>query len=281
MNNNNNYSVKIINVTPEMAQAFINSNKRNRKISEHRVTKYAKDMERGMWSPATMLIVDEDGSMVDANHRMMAVIKSGRTVPMVIFKGLEKKYIPMIDTGRPRTAGDMLAFLEEMDGISSLRNKSVIVRWILRYKHNAISETKGFTDIGYDDIANFMLENKDGVEQAMKDFSSIRSMAVLSAGAAMFLIRDGNKEHKNRVDDFIRRIAEGENIKKGDPEFAAREALYRITAESGSQRSIKTFYAIVYAWNAVVDNTPIRLIRTPKDFSIKENGTPFIRIKNI
>lgn len=253
------YTVEIATVTPEMAKQLIETSQRNRTINQRRVDKYASDMANGKWSPATMLIIDEDGHVVDAHHRLLAVIKAGKPIPMVIFSGLEKRYIPYIDTGRPRSAGDMLAFIEELDGVKSLRNKSALVRVALMVKSGDCRRM-----IGFDEIANFMIDERDLVNASYEDFTLIRPLGVtVGVGSAILLIRKANPAC-GKVDKFINEVAYGEMLRSGMPTYALRSALFNNSRLGGVTRQINDVYYVLTAWQGYVTGAEMKLLRRPK-----------------
>lgn len=261
----NKYAVEIITVTPEVAKEILDTSLRNRTVNQRRVDKYALDMASGNWSPATMLITDEDGHMVDAHHRLLAVIKAGKPVEMVKFTGLDKRFIPYIDTGRPRSAGDMLAFIEGLEGVKSLRNKSALVRVVLLIKSHDWQRI-----VGFDEIANCMLDNKDLVNASYEDFMLVRSLgSTVGVAAAIYLIREANPSC-SKVEKFINELAYGEMIQNGMPTYALRNALFNNRA-SGGQRQLNDVYFVLRAWSGYVNGEEIKQLRRPKVYSYKED----------
>jgi hypothetical protein len=65
-------------ITPLLAKAILEKNANNRKIRKDRVDRYASDMSRGdfrfCFSP---LIFGKNGILLDGQHRLLAVVKSG------------------------------------------------------------------------------------------------------------------------------------------------------------------------------------------------------------
>ena len=94
--------VELVNVTPSMAEEFLKKNTGNRTIRESRVRTYTELMRRGEWTFSNDGIgFFDDGTLANGQHRLLAIIRSGETVPMTIFYGLPKT--PYMDTGLART----------------------------------------------------------------------------------------------------------------------------------------------------------------------------------
>lgn len=77
----NAYSV---DVTPELAQSWIDANDYDRPISEPEVENYVTRMDLGMWEPGCNAIVVDNGGIIDGLHRLHAVVHCGKTVPMIV-----------------------------------------------------------------------------------------------------------------------------------------------------------------------------------------------------
>ena len=256
---NNKYSIAIETITPEKAKALLEQFPRNRKSSFVRVESYADIMKRGNWAPFSVIIIDEDGNTVDGHHRLEAVVKSGVNAELVVFRGLEKKFIPFIDTGRPRSAGDMLAFVEELDGISSYRDVAALARAVMYYdmRYNA-------KVIPPDSLAEFIIENKDAVKKALSDYRRIKPIGgYLSHGAALYVVRRENPTKGDLIEVFINQISLGENICSGMPAYAARNAIFTLHGRRGRGSVIwsESFYTILRAWSALNKNEKIGLIK--------------------
>src|SRR5215469_3739174 len=95
---------EIMDITPAMAQEWLDKNVHNRKLNERRVQVYAKAMERGEWYTINQGIgLDREGNLLDGQNRLAAVIEANRSVKMVVVTGLEKASQIVIDTSTVRT----------------------------------------------------------------------------------------------------------------------------------------------------------------------------------
>jgi hypothetical protein len=118
---NHKRKVKVLLVTPEMAERWLNEcNTHNRPIRNHVVEKYAEAMKRGEWKLTSEPIafsrpyIDAEGkscreTLLNGQHRLWGVINSGRAVEMTVWWGCEPDEFDVIDQGATRTFGDVLA----------------------------------------------------------------------------------------------------------------------------------------------------------------------------
>jgi len=78
-------NVYVVDVTPELAQSWLDSSKPNRSVFEYQVQKLTAEMRAGHWKPNhNGIAFAEDGTLLDGLHRLLAVVRSGMTVPMKV-----------------------------------------------------------------------------------------------------------------------------------------------------------------------------------------------------
>lgn len=75
---------KVEMISPQKAEMYLTKNiKNNRKVNAATVRRYATDMKDGRWQLTSQGITfNEDGELTDGQHRLHAIIKSGRTIKM-------------------------------------------------------------------------------------------------------------------------------------------------------------------------------------------------------
>ncbi len=101
-------------VTPEMAALWLTRNKNNRPLRKARVNTLARDMAMDAWHyTGEPIKFSEVGRHMDGQHRLEAVVKSGKTVKMMVVVGLEEESQAFMDAGAKRTAADALSFKGE------------------------------------------------------------------------------------------------------------------------------------------------------------------------
>ena len=112
---------QIENVTPAKAEKWLNKNVSNRRISDVTVNAYARDIEAGNWAVTPHAIIfNVNGDLLDGQHRLSAIVQSGKTVKMVVVRGCSHDVRKYIDRGRKRSLSDRLK-MEGADGRVSLK----------------------------------------------------------------------------------------------------------------------------------------------------------------
>lgn len=94
-------------VTPETASIILANNPNNRTVSKTKTNEYASLMAAGMWAlNGQALIIDEDGALIDGQHRLHACMISGVPFQSLVVRGIPSTAKITIDRGRVRTIGD-------------------------------------------------------------------------------------------------------------------------------------------------------------------------------
>jgi hypothetical protein len=102
-------SASVVFISPEMASRWLERNTHNRKLRPSTVTRYARDMASGNWELTGEAIkFAADGTLLDGQHRLAAVIKAGATVPIYVVRGLAVEAQRVMDTGDKRSAAGVL-----------------------------------------------------------------------------------------------------------------------------------------------------------------------------
>lgn len=98
-----------IDVTPAIAERWLETKAANRNLNENLAIEYGLAMERGGWQQTHQGIAFNDkGQLVDGQHRLFAITLAKKTVKLLVVRGLTKDEVLAIDTGRVRTSADSL-----------------------------------------------------------------------------------------------------------------------------------------------------------------------------
>lgn len=92
-------------VTPELAQEYLQRNTDvNRTLNMSNVRKYVRDMKNGRFKTTHQGIAfDENGNLLDGQHRLTAVVHAGVPVDMMVTRNLPADTFSCIDRGYNRT----------------------------------------------------------------------------------------------------------------------------------------------------------------------------------
>lgn len=101
---------RFVTVNPETARRWLALNHKNRNLRKADLDRYTRDMLAGNWHLAGDPIrFATDGTLLDGQHRLAAIIEAGVTLPLLVVRGVRPEAQSVMDTGRRRTAADALA----------------------------------------------------------------------------------------------------------------------------------------------------------------------------
>ena len=99
----------VVNVTPELARHWLVYNQINRPVNPRTVDEYIRQIESGQWKRTHQgIALTQYGTLLDGQHRLLAIIRTGRTLPMLVFTNEPAENYEFIDCGRTRSNLDML-----------------------------------------------------------------------------------------------------------------------------------------------------------------------------
>ena len=144
-------TTEVVNITPKLALAWLEANTHNRAIRQHKVDEYARDMGRGDWILTHQGIAFNcNGTLVDGQHRLWAVIESKKTIPMAVSHGLAVESQLVIDCPEVRRTADFLT-LTDIWGVVPRLHGAVLKRMMQgasarggRLTHTEEAEAYGF-----------------------------------------------------------------------------------------------------------------------------------------
>lgn len=220
---------KIVQVTPTMAQKWLTEkNNHNRPIYEKTVESYASDMKRGLWAVNNQGIgFDEDGNLIDGQHRLQAVVYSGATVQMLVMRGIPKNYNNgfktqlTVDQGKPRGLGDQLSLVY---GIDNANLRVAIIRTLI----GIIVPGNKKTSAGI--LLEVMKIYQDELNVVIANRTAVPGLIFAPAlGAFVFAA----KCFKDKVVDFEKQYFSGEDLSAGNPILTFRNYMLNRPSSGG------------------------------------------------
>ena len=225
-------------ITPQIATTWLESNTNNRNVNKLAVDQYASDMARGYWKLNGDPIRLGTNRLIDGQHRLMAVCKSGVSIESVVIRGLDNDVFNTIDAGRKRTAGDTFG----LHGETNANALASALRVIDKYNQGRMWWTSSPST---QEIQALLLEHPS-VRESVRFCGSFRIISPASAAALHYLFSSVSPVS---ADEFMEKIRDGRGMDMGEPEYHAREILLG-HKQRGQKRPTPELMAIVVkAWN--------------------------------
>ena len=246
--------VTIEKIGPDEAAALLTTNTGNRKLRKDRVDNYAKVMEAGRWMLTGEAVkVDVTGRLLDGQHRLAAVVKSGATVQLLVCRGLEEETFKVLDSGMTRTIGDAFGTMGKVNG----NVIGATVSLVIAYEQGNVTSSRKRHGINRASVLDRYMLDPEGFDHVAvmsehhwrRKFPQIISSV---AGALCFL--------QPEAEEFMERVVVGNNLDIGDPRLALRNYLINSTL-LGRRSQISLFAAHIYSWNAYAEGREQKLVR--------------------
>ena len=220
-------SMGIEDVGPPKALEFLGKTKGNRRLNQHSVNRFAADMTREMWvlSPQGISF-DTNGTLVDGHTRLHAIIKSGKTVKVAVFRDVPPETVAFLDYGTRRAGKDILA----REGIAaSGRVMSMVKAAVLGWN----SRPSG--DVSEDQQVTLAMGSLDDIQWIFEELGYGQRAPV--AGAILRAV--ANEGRTGRLRGFCNHLRDGTNGGKACPANALQRYLSRIgKSASGSHNDL-------------------------------------------
>lgn len=261
-------SLAIETITPERAQLYLEHNGRNRPIRPSRVHELASSMLRGEWHLTHQgMAFDEDGVLLDGQHRLLAVIEAGVPVQMLVARQADAASFSVLDIGSRRMASDMLAIYgEKNSGILSQA-----LGWLFRREQHLLLTRARPTPLQLLDV----LARHPAIRDSIRVVSEMEPRSLLVPGMATWLHYEFSLKDPEEADIFFYNVGKGEDLSADTPEFIVRQRILNL-ALSHNGRTIRQYMShviaayLVKAWNARVTGETLRVLRFRTDETFPE-----------
>lgn len=257
----------IISVTPEMAKEYLSKNPSNRAVSKLSVSFYAKQMVDGDWvENGETIKIAEDGTLIDGQNRLHAVIAANIPVDLEFRTGIKKEYITTIDTGKARSAADILS----MNKIPYYAATASAVKLIMAWDKGAVRLGEGTPQVKFSNsnVLGFVNLNKNEIISSAKWSSPKGLNALISRPKIIALHYLFSRIDNNSANYFFSDLESGVGLKAGDPVLVLRNRLIENTSKSertGKMSGGEMLGIIIKAWNYRRNSQTIKKLKMGKD----------------
>lgn len=248
----------VVLLDPEMAKELLKNNRENRRLRPRALSRYMQDLRAGNWKlNGESIKVSEDGTLIDGQHRCLAVVETGIPIQTVLTTGLPDGAFDTIDKGIRRTPGDTLSSLGEKNA----SRVASALRFIVNYdpesgrglgdRKEIISTPQLLEALAkYPEVREATLLTKEEIQL----FSPSCYMAIIT------LLLQKNPE---KARQFRRRIIKGAPISgPRDPILILRNTMLREDKRNLSEADQMVY--LISAWNAFVSNREVSSYRRSK-----------------
>lgn len=231
--------------TPEKAEEALRNNTKNRPLRKMVVDRFAHEMTLGEWRVnGESIKFDASGRFIDGQHRLNAIVKSGRTIELVTVRDLpaEDSTFATIDVGTKRTTGAIL-------GMTGVKNGPAVASIIRFHKQVHAASWVHYTPTTQEILNTYQGEHQKWDEIA-RHAETLRSIIRKPPfGAFGYLATSRSKEAFNQ---FYEALKSGAGLQYDSPILALRNYLINgnsLRRSNNEAVRLCEFNACVKAWN--------------------------------
>jgi hypothetical protein len=243
-------TTRLETIDTERAKALIASNyQHNRRVSETHVNYLVHQINSGLWKfNGESVVISKQGKLIDGQHRMHAVIKSGKPIQTMVVFGVDESSFDTMGQAKSRSVSDVI-------DVANATDVATVLRLIYNETHfgtvfRGTVDGKQLTP----SYANEFLQKHLGIIESAS-FSSGRASKVRQFVPRSVLTyvhyRAGLIDVKSR-DDFVDKFLTGAGLNIKSPILALRNALTPVDAKSKIPK-YRIFTYVIKAFNLHYD----------------------------
>lgn len=248
-------------MTPARAAGILLSNPKNRTVTKTAVEKIRQAILRGEWvEDANPIKVAQDGTLLDGQHRLMAIAASNLSVPVLLATDVEEGARLVVDTGRPRSFAHYL----QIRGIPQQNRIAAATGALFQYVPGR-GLPSGGSDIAptHLQLLAILEKREDDIVEAVRAAERVREHVRGSTkvwSLAYLILSEVDKEDASH---FFEQAA------SGNPSVQPIGTLVRMLNEprhetwlkhSGKMACQRLLALIIKAWNAYRDGREVGLL---------------------
>lgn len=245
-------------ITPKMAAQYLEKNDTNRPINEKNLNQLTMDMTRDNWHITGETIkFAKNGALLDGQHRLMSIVRTGKAQHMYVIRGLDNEAFKYIDTGKKRSAADVLG----IEGIKHPLRIASMSRFVMLFTEGrilkAISSASVITNA---DVSSFVHKNQKQLADSMEYGWNKENKAVppVLLSSFHFIAYRLNKED---AETFCWKLATGENLTRESPIFMLRQKLLADIRSTKKMGRVERVALICKAWNLFRGKQKVTLLK--------------------
>lgn len=243
-------------ISPEMAKTWIENQGKNRHWRREIVNKYKAEMLAGMWREnGQPIIFDDNGSLVDGQHRLRAIMESNRAIKCLVVSNVKPIDAMTIDMGLSRTLGDLFVMNRLRNARLLSRTSKLLLIWTTKF--NELTQKKTFTreimNVHPQQVYAYYLQHRLEIDRICGEFKNHTPLTANISGAVLaFIYATLEKIDDERCYVFMGSFVTG-NIKAAWPYMLTiRDALLSRKKQSGFRLTETERISVIFGiWNVI------------------------------
>lgn len=248
-------------ITPERARDLLINNLENRPVSKVNVDRIANAISKGEWKiNGDAISVCKDGTLLDGQHRLHAIVKTGIPIESFVIEGLDKEVFTTIDQGRKRNVSDVLS-------TKNVKNSKIIASTmsiIIPYKKGSDPKNANSNKVTMSEFLKYYEYNSKMLNDSALFVTANKLLAQWFSPSYLSFLYFILSE-KNELDClvFFNSLKTGELLNKQNQPLILREKIIQNLSVPLNKKESPYYLSAycIYAWNAFRQNRQIKLLK--------------------
>lgn len=244
---------EIKTITPEWAKFVLeNKNNHNRGMNQNHIARLSKEIVAGRWKINGDTICLNGQRLIDGQHRLAAVVKTGIPIRSFVIEGISSDVFDTKDVGKRRSASDTLSVRGET---STVRLSAALIM-VDRYLTGRADVATSYSNTEIEELLEKYPTIRSSIKADHKLCVGLIQVSVIDACHYLFSRKD-----PELAEEFVRKITKGIGLTEGDPLYILRERLLRNSISKAKLNKVYIFALCIKAWNATRVGSKIRSLR--------------------
>lgn len=243
---------EVVLVTPELAAQMLSRNSHNRNLRESVVARFATDMLEGNWTwNAQPIMFSRDGVLLDGQHRLSAIVRSGVAMSLLVVRGLDATAQETIDVGLRRSFNDVLT----LRGETNANMLAAIVRMVAVWDSGSREFDGGSASTFSTQVLLATLERHPELREVATRVRPWRDRIPAQpaiVGLLYWVLSNLDDDSAEDAEEFFERLASDVGHREREPVYEVRRKLIETKGRPGNGRLLsRTFTAaiVIKGWN--------------------------------
>lgn len=247
-------------VTPSIAKEYLEANKSNRRVKTPLIAQYSNDMANGRWKEDTgeLIKIAKSGRILDGQHRLLAVIKSNKSIYFHFAINVPDDVFDVIDTGSSRNATDTFKVQgikqeNSIPSIISMYNLLVNGKKIGLQKNHKSTNAMLLEQYYQDEI--FWQNIAKTTHTLYLSFAKILTPSMIGGFYAYL-----SKLNPEKAEEFITQLTTGVNIQNETITFLRNKLMQDKMSPRKMPPTLK-MALIIKTWNFFIKDQRVKLLK--------------------
>ena len=249
-------------ITPEVAKSLMENHPLNRRPKQRIIDLYAAEIAAGKWKTETAepIKIGTDGSLLDGQHRLLAIIKSKIPLTLYVARNIPLESFDVLDTGTVRNASDVFKIkgIPHENILPSIIGMYNVLKIEGRSPLSILKNQRGTNAMllkQYQQDTSYWQEIAKASLRWYNDFSKVIPPSFVGGFYAFFLEKSGNDAER-----FMSQLCTGSNI-ENEAIVLLRNKLVSDKINSRKMPMDLKMALILKSWNFFIDKKGVTMLK--------------------